>query len=334
MSTLSKKTKGQLVEIAEDLNIDIGDCKVKKDVYEVVKKFFLENSDKFDENSKYYELAALSKFPSPKKTHFVESENGDVIEDPELEHDDDETEEADDNEEEEEEEAEEEVEAELEVDLEEDEYDDDDDEDDIDFECYTNLTKAIQHGTVPEYLELKNYEIRDYLGDPYSLNEVSFYIETAVLLFSLSQFTSIDTYLPASSLTYVPELITKIPVLAIESFNLSNFATLSVWYLTAKILPLTISYYINFTYDFDRDAFTESLAKLFLAILVFKTDVAIPSIKDELKFAFSLGNITVESFKHYGFVATLNLRDIFGNWILIDALFTSILALYANLAFV
>jgi hypothetical protein len=321
MSTLSKKTKGQLVEIAEDLNIDISDCKVKKDVYDAVRDYFIENADIFDENSKYYELALLSKFGSPKKTVFIESEDGDVKEVDIIEEsvaDDEETEE----------------EVPSDISKEEDEDDDDDEDEDFDLENYTNFVKAIKHGNLSEYLELKNYEVRDFLGDPYTLNELTFYIETFVLLVSLSEFTSLDSYLPSSVLEYIPSSISQLPVLSHENFSVAKLSTLSLWYLTAKTLPLIVSYYINFTYDFDRDAFTEALAKLFLAVIIFKTDVGIPSIKDEVKYAFSLGDISRETVRHFIFVAILNLRDIFGNWILLDAVFTSILSLYANLAFV
>ncbi|KGK35383.1 hypothetical protein JL09_g5466, partial [Pichia kudriavzevii] len=121
--------------------------------------------------------------------------------------------------------------------------------------------------------------------------------------------------------------------LSVDSFTCENIVTVSLWYLFAKALPLFFSYYINFTYDFDRDAFTEALAKLFFAIIVFKADVP-TTIKDEIKYAFTYDSISVSTFKHFAYVATANLRYIFGNWVLIDALFTSILALYANLAFV
>lgn len=327
MSTLSKKTKGQLVEIAEDLNIDISNCKVKKDIYEVVRDYFTENGDKFDENSKYYEFAILSKIPSPKKTVFVESDDGDVKEIDVVEEVADEEETEDANDDEETEDADEDNE-------DSDGYEDEDDDDDFDIEHYTNLRQAIAHKHFLEYLEIKNYELRSYLGDPYTLNELTFYVETAVLLFSLVKYTPISTYLSSNVLSLVPSCVSDLPFLSLETFSVANLSTFSLWYLTSKTLPLVFSYYVNFTYDFDRDAFTESLAKLFLAIIIFKTDINFPSVKDEIKYAFSLGNITCETFKHFIFVATLNLRDTFGNWVLLDALFTSILALYANLAFV
>lgn len=324
MSTLSKKTKGQLLEIAEELNIDVSDCKVKKDVYETVKEYFVKNADEFDENSKFYELASVSKLGSGKKsTIYIEGEDGDVKQIDVIEDEDVETEEAEDDEDDNE-------------DDEEDGNDDDEDEDedDIDFECYTNLVKAVQHGTVREYMELKNYEIRDYLGDPYTLNEIAFGLESAFLLYSLSSFTSLDTYLPSSVVQYLPNSILNLPVLSTETFSIKNGVTSLLWYLSAKVFPVFFSYYVNFTYDFDRDAFTEALAKLFVSILIFKTDIGFSSVTDELKYTFSFGNVTVATMKHFWFVATLTLRDVFGNWVLLNALFTSILALYANLAFV
>ncbi|GAV28125.1 hypothetical protein PMKS-001593 [Pichia membranifaciens] len=338
MSTLSKKTKGQLVEIAQDLDIDIAECKVKKDVYEAVRDYFISNSEKFDENSKYYELAVLSKFGSPKKTVFIESENGDVKEVDVAEEDDDETEEAEDNEDgdadeddDEDEDAEDDDDEDEDAEDDEDE-DDDEDDDDFDFECYTSLVKAIQHGTVSEYLELKNYELRDYLGDPYTINELTFSIETAVLLYRLISLTTLDTYLPSSVLKYLPAFAQTFPVISASSFNLANAASLFLWLVSAKALPLIFSYYVNFTYDFDRDAFTESLAKLFLAIIVFKSDFTLSTVGNEIKYAFR--DNACEAVKHYAFVATLKLKDTFQNWVLINALFTSILSLYANLAFV
>lgn len=338
MSTLSKKTKGQLVEIAQDLGIDIADCKVKKDVYEVVRDYFISNSDKFDENSKYYELAVLSKFGSPKKTVFIESENGDVKEVDIAEEDDDETEEAEDNDEGEAEyddegnDNDEEDDEEDEDEDEDDEDDEDEDDEEFDFERYTNLVQAFKHGTVSEYLELKNYEIRDYLGDPYTINELTFNIETAVLLYRLTTLTTLDTYLPSSVLEYLPECVHNFPVFSTASLDITNLTTLLLWLLSAKALPLIFSYYVNFTYDFDRDAFTESLAKLFFAIIVFRADFPLSTVGNEIKYVFR-DNLR-ETVKHYVFVGTLNLRDTFHNWILLDALFTSILSLYANLAFV
>lgn len=335
MSTLSKKTKGQLVEIAQDLDIDIAECKVKKDVYEVVRDYFISNSEKFDENSKYYELAVLSKFGSPKKTVFIESENGDVKEVDVAEDDDDETEEAEDNDgdADEDDEDDEDAEGDEEADDDdEDDEDDDEDDEDFDFECYTSLVKAIQHGTVSEYLELKKYELRDYLGDPYTINELTFSIETAVLLYRLISLTTLDTYLPSSVLKYLPAFAQTFPVISTSSFNLTNAASLVLWLVSAKALPLIFSYYVNFTYDFDRDAFTESLAKLFLAIIVFKSDFTLSTVGNEIKYAFR--DNAYEAVKHYAFVATLKLKDTFQNWVLINALFTSILSLYANLAFV
>lgn len=325
MSTLSKKTKGQLLEIAEELGIDVTDCKVKKDVYETVKEYFINSAGEFDENSKFYELATLSKLGSNKKTSiYIEGEDGDVkeVDVIEDEDEDDETEEAED----------EDNEDEVENESEEDE--DEDDEDDLDFECYTNLVKAIQHGTVSEYLELKNYEIRDYLGDPYTLNELTFNLESAFLLYALSSFTTVDAYLPSAVLQFAPSFISKLPALSTETFTVGNAVTVLIWYLSTKIFPVFFSYYVNFTYDFDRDAFTEALAKLFVSILIFKTDIGFNSVTGEIKYAFSFGDLSVTTVKHFVFVATLTLRDVFGNWVLLNALFTSILALYANLAFV
>lgn len=328
MSTLSKKTKGQLIEIAEELDIDLADCKVKKEVYEAVKDYFVKNAEDFDENSKFYELATISKLGSNKKsTVYVEGEDGqveevDVIIEDDSNEEDVETEEAESSEEA------------GEVDEDDFEDSDEDDEDDLDFECYTNLVKAIQHGTVKEYIELKNYEIRDCLADPYTINEISFGLESAFLLYSLASFTTIDAYLPSTVSSYLPNVISNLPVLSKNSFTITNAATALLWYLSGNLLPVIFSYMVNFTYDFNRDAFTEALAKLFIAILVFKTDLGYISITDEVKYKLSFGNAIINSFKHFSFAATLNLRDIFGNWVLLNALFTSILALYANLAFV
>ncbi|TID21931.1 hypothetical protein CANINC_003415 [Pichia inconspicua] len=337
MSTLSKKTKGQLLEIAEELNIDVSDCKVKKDVYEVVKEYFIKNANDFDENSKFYELASISKLGSGKKsTIYIEGENGDVKQIDVIEDEDIETEEAEDENDDEENGngEEEDIDDDEDDEYNEDEGDDNEDDDDIDFECYTNLVKAVQHGTLREYMELKNYEIRDYLGDPYTLNEITFGLESAFLLYSLSSFTSLDTYFSSSVSQYLPNSLLKLPTLTTETFSFQNGVTVLLWYLAAKVFPVFFSYYVNFTYDFDRDAFTEALAKLFVSILIFKTDIGFNSITDELKYTFSFGNVTLATFKHFLFVSTLTLRDVFGNWILLNALFTSILALYANLAFV
>ncbi|GMM48016.1 hypothetical protein DAPK24_046140 [Pichia kluyveri] len=326
MSTLSKKTKGQLVEIAEDLNIDITDCKVKKEIYEVVHAYFVNNADKFDENSKYYEIASLAKLGSPKKTVYIDIEE---TENKNNDDDDDETEEAEDDD------SDEKVENEEDDDDDDDDtYEYDDDDDDFDYENYTNIVKAFKTNNLSEYFELKNYEIRDYLGDPYTLNELAYYIETTYLFYSLISLTPLDSYLPSKALEYLPTTISKIPVLSSEIFSTASVSTFLLWGLISKALPLVFSYYVNFTYDFDRDAFTESLAKLFLAILVFKTDIDLANLKDEIKYVFSIGDIKFVTFKHFFLIAVFNLRNVFGNWILLDALFTSILSLYANLAFV
>ncbi|KAG0687564.1 CAAX geranylgeranyltransferase alpha subunit [Pichia californica] len=327
----------QLVEIAEDLAIDIAECKVKKDIYETVRDYFYENADQFDENSKYYELAVLSKFGSPKKTVFIESDNGDVNEVDIIEEDDedDETEEA--------EEAEDAEEAAGENDDDDDEeVDDEDDEDDEEYEYdeeldfdYTppTLLESIKEGTLYEYIEDKNDEVKDYLTDPYSINELVFFFETFAVLKALTS-TTLDSYLPDSVSEYVPKFILSTKVISKDSFTLLNLSIVLLWTLVGKILPVIISNYINFTYDFDRDAFVESLAKLFIAIVVFKSDISLKSIGDEFKFSWTLNATVLSYFKHYIFQAALSLRGILNNWVLVDALFTSILALYANLAFV
>lgn len=342
MSTLSKKTKGQLVEIAEDLEIDISDCKVKKEVYDAVRDYFAANSDKFDENSKYYELAVLSKFGSPKKTVYIESDDADdgevethvevkeedddaEVKEEEEDDDDDETEEAEDN----------------------DDGDDGDDDDageqvdeeevyevDLDYVYPLSLCDAIKQGTLREYFEDKNDELRDYLADPYTLNDLVFSIETAILLYTSSSTTSLDTYLPDTVLQYVPECVSQLPALSTETFATSNIAKVLVWSIVGKVLPLIFSYYVNFTYDFERDAFTEAICKLFLAIVVFKADIPISAVKEEIRYDCSLFPSIFSSANHYALESVLGLRNVFGNWVLIDALFISILALYGNLAFV
>ena len=340
MSTLSKKTKGQLLEIAQDLNIELGNRKVKRDIADAIQNYLVENGDDITQNSKYYELATLTKLSSPKKTVFIEIDTKEEDEgEAEVEGEDDEedeTEEADDDQVEVEEFDEDEENAfdDDDDDVDDEDEDDDEDDDDFDYECYTNLVKALKHGTLSEYIELKNYEVRDYLGDPYTLNELAFYLESIVLATSLLSYTPARMYLPASVLEYVPATIADINVISTSSFNLTNLSTFLIWVLTAKFLPLIFSYYVNFTYDFERDAFTESLAKLFFAIIIFKTDFNVPTLKDEVKYNFAIGDVKIETIKHFVFVATLQLREVFGNWILLDALFTSILSLYANLAFV
>lgn len=309
-----------MLEIAQDLDIDLGSRKVKRDIADAIQTHLEENADEITPNSKYYELASLIKLESPKKTVFIDIDTKEG--------------EGDDDGEDETEEADEDLEVdEIEYDEEYDE-DDDEDDDDFDYENYTNIVKAFKNGTLSEYFELKNYEVRDYLGDPYTLNELAFYLETAVLVYSLISYTTLQTYIPNSVLSYVPSKIAETSFISTSSFSAANISTVLLWIASAKILPLVFSYYVNFTYDFERDAFTESLAKLFLAIVIFKTDFTVPTLKEEVMYTFSIGNLKIETFKHFLFVATLNLRGIFGNWVLIDSLFISILSLYANLAFV
>lgn len=314
MSTLDKKTKAQLAEIADELDLDHAGCKVKKHYVELLTDYFNSNFQDMDADHKYYDLAAVT-VPT---AVVIGSEEDDEDED---------------------EESSEAVEdilagAEDEDDEEEEEDDDEDDDDDLDFECYTSFTKALKAGTLPEYLELKNFELKDYLGDPYSINDITFFIETSVLLFNLVQFTSLSSYVSDHGNKYLAAVLAKIPTIDVGCLNISNASILSLWYLSAKALPCIFSYYVNFTYDFERDAFIEALAKLFLAVVIFQTDVNIPSVKDELKYTFGLGNVGIQTFKHLLYTSTVSLRAIFGNWILLDAVFISVLALYANLAFV
>ncbi len=57
MTTLSKQTKAQLAEIAENLGIDVSGCRIKRDFYATIKDYFHEHYDEFEPGSQYYDLA-------------------------------------------------------------------------------------------------------------------------------------------------------------------------------------------------------------------------------------------------------------------------------------
>lgn len=316
--SLSKKTKTELLRMAEELELEL-DSKLKKpEVLDAVKEYFISNADDFDENHKLYEYVRLVNLGSPKKNSFeiVDSEEG------------------------EEENPVEEIIEESEDSYSVDDYDSDEDPD---YELAYTLSDAFRTKRWGEYFEIKQLELRDYLSDPYSLNELSFIIEASVLFASITQWTTAGSYVYACCVekpvisTLMP-LLNSIPVIDIKSLNLQNVAIAHIFLLFSYAIPNLISNFINFTYDFSQDAFTFALSKLFFAIVLFKSEISVPNvILQDVKYHFSAlldGPNTLAVLKHTATVATFELREIFGNWIIIGAIFTSILAFYANLSFI
>lgn len=314
--SLNKKTKSQLAEIAEELAIDITDCKVKNDILEAVKAHLLANANDYNENSKYYETVQVLKLAQPKPVTVSEED------------------------EDEDEEEEENVEGENPEDSEdssESDDDDYDDDDDIEFVFHTTLSEAISERNLGQYFEYKSLEIRDYLSDPFSINDVALAIETFFLLSSLAKFSPLESHLPTSINSYVPSSVGQLPILDYSTFTLSSASTVLIWIIASYVIPNLGSYYLNFTYDFQRDAFTYSLTKLFVAIVVFKA--AIPSNLLVMEAKYTLANLfssasIFQTINHGVFIGLANLRETFDNWIIIEAIFTSILAFYANLSFI
>lgn len=309
--SLNKKTKTQLTDIAEDLELDIAICKVKQDIIDAIKAHLLENAADFDENSKYYETVQVLKLAQPKTVEVEEEESAEEIAEEGSDDEEDDEDESDD-----------------------DDYDEDDD---IEFVFHTTLGEAIKERNLGQYFEYKSLEIRDYLSDPFSINDVALGIETAFLLFSLSTFSPLESHLPGSITSYLPCWVSKLPILDCCSFTLSSASTVLIWVIASYVIPNLGSYYLNFTYDFQRDAFTHSLTKLFIAIVVFKSTIPANVLVMEAKYTlaslFSSASV-FQTVNHGVFIGLANLRETFDNWIIIEAIFTSILAFYANLSFI
>ncbi|VEU24219.1 DEKNAAC105337 [Brettanomyces naardenensis] len=342
MSTLSKQTKAQLAEIAENLGIDVTNCRVKKEYYETIRDFFQEHYDEFTPGSPYYDLAHASRLPlgsSPRKV--VVS-----VDDSELE-----TEQEEEGEEGEEGEGEEEEEEAEEGEVEEEEEEEDGEsttalqKKGCSF-CVTswapvkNLIESDQVQSVLEYVSEKNQEVREYLSDPYSINDIVFTLETIFLLTKFYHTVELGSIvqIPDSIKESLPEPILSLPVFDFASLKTQFFATVAIWLIVALGLPKIVSYYVNFTYDFEYDSFTFALAKLFFGLILFRAHINTSEIQRDLDWEFGTKEFSIayalKTLEHVALTSTIFLRNTFGNWVLVDALFTTLISLYANLAFV
>lgn len=328
MTNLSKQTKAQLADIAANLDIDVSSCRFKRDFYEAVREYFEDHFDEFTAESPYYELAQNSrKLFAPKKVVTVSDESSEG--------------------ETEQEETEEEQKPEDDVEEEEEEEDKKDDEESTGckwslcaFPPIKSLLKCEKLALFRESVSEKNQELREYLSDPYSINDITFALETIFLLSKFWHTVSLGSFscLPATLKEKLPAFILNIPVFDYNSLDRNTFGSIFLWFLFSLCLPKTVSYYINFTYDFEYDSFTFALAKLFLGIILFKTTINTAEIQRDLDFQFGDKACTltyiVQTFEHVLLTSTIFLRNTFGNWALVDAAFTVVVALYANLAFV
>ncbi|QPG75170.1 hypothetical protein FOA43_002518 [Brettanomyces nanus] len=337
MSTLSKQTKAQLAEIAENLGIDVSGCRIKRDYYETIRDFFQEHYDQFTPGSPYYDLAHASRLAtaslgSPRKVVALDEDSSEgETEQEEAEDDEAEEAEAEDGDEEEAEEK--------------PEDDESADENTKSF-CAKYLVplKSCFHcekvNSVAEYISDKNQEVRDYLSDPYSINDVVFILESLFLFSKFYHTVELGSIsqIPPSIKEQLPNCALSLPVFDVFSLDSTFFATTGLWLFFALGLPKTISYYINFTYDFEYDSFTFALAKLFLGLILFRSHINTSEIQRDLDFEFATKECSVscvlQAFEHAVLKSTIFLRNTFGNWILVDALFTTLISLYANLAFV
>lgn len=319
--SLNKKTKSQLSDIAEELALDIAECKVKQDIINVIKAHLLENAEDFDEDSKFYETLQVFKLSQPKQPVEEEEEEVEVVEGLDSEVD-----------------SEEESEGESDEGSEDSTDYDYSSDDEVEFVFQIGLLDALKEGKLSQYTEYKSLEIRDYLSDPYSINDVAFAIETVLLIQHLIHYTPLINYTPGVVASYLPSFILNIPVSDLSSsINLSSITTLAIWFLVSYVIPNLGSYYLNFTYDFQKDAFTYSLTKLFIASVVFKVDIPEFALLNEVKYNFAnlLSTATIcQTVTHSYFMGLVTLRSLFGNWIIIEAIFTSVLAFYANLSFI
>lgn len=210
--------------------------------------------------------------------------------------------------------------------------------DDSDFEIEyiynISLIDAIKEKKILQFLEFKSLEARDYLSDPFSINDLAFYIETAVLALSLSKWTTLDSYLPNAVSDVLPNFVNSLTTLDVSNtFCLVHIFAMAFWVLSGYFLPQIGSYYINFSEFLDHDAFVACLVKLFVSVIVFKSEL--PSVFEaDVKYnivgLFS-GNGILQTINYAIVLALAHLRFIFGNWVLIEAAFSAVLALYANL---
>lgn len=347
MTTLSKQTKAQLAEIAANLGIDVSGCRIKRDFYATIKDYFQEHYDEFKPGSPYYDLAHSSRLAaagSPKKAVVVteevssegETEQENTEEAKEYDNEDDETEEEDLKKVQESEEL-----------GESEESDNAEDTPKTKDNCalctcsplksFVECEKIAQlHAFVLE----KNEEAREYLSDPYSINDLIFIFESFVLLWNELQFTQIQSavWIPATIKAQLPSPILDWSILDFSSISTTTFASTLLWVVSFLFVPKVFSYYVNFTYDFEYDSFTFALAKLFVGLIVFKTQINTTEIQRDLDFEFTNTQCSVEFLyqytRHVILTSVIFLRNTFGNWVLIDAIFCTLISLYANLAFV
>ncbi|KAG7899623.1 hypothetical protein KL907_004975 [Ogataea polymorpha] len=311
MSLLNKKTKAQLEEIARDLDVNIKSCKVKQALVDRLTDHFLENADKFDKDHEYYDYVVSVK---------QEAQN---------ENDDDDDDESD--------------EAEI-IDVEDSDAYDSDDDFDLEPSTLDKILDYIDNDTlyeVADYIAEKNYELRDYLSDPFTINDFTVVGEFIYLYLYFAKSIALGDirFVPQVVKSNLPAAVLKTPVTDLTHFLDANFwSTVLLWLLVSYGAPKLTSYYVNFTYNFEYDPFIFALAKLLFGLILFKTDVTRHDIKDELVFQFSFKHYSVDYaaklFKHYLLTSTLLLRNYFGNWALIGDFFTTFVALYANLSFI
>ncbi|ODV84629.1 hypothetical protein CANARDRAFT_29153 [[Candida] arabinofermentans NRRL YB-2248] len=342
--SLTHKTKIQLTDIADDLNIDVSDCKFKKDIAERLSAFFVEHAFSFPEDSKYYDFAKYAAGGASKQSSPIKSKKKVTIDDSPIGILEDES--VDEAEVEvatgsgdEDEEAE--VEAEAEAESEEAEASESDEPKGSAVSLACTKLKVFKSKfnceAISDYIETKNFEIREELSDPFTINTITLILQTLYLSTYFYETTTVK------SASFVPQLIADnlkdytivdLAVLIKPSF-LSTFA---LWFLASYLVPKAVSFYVNFTYDFEFDPFIHSLTKLLATLILFKLEINASDIQSEIAFQFTKSSFSygflVKYARHLALQSLVLLRGAFGNWVLIEAVFSSIVAIYANLSFI
>ncbi|GME72911.1 unnamed protein product [Ambrosiozyma monospora] len=391
--SLSKLTKRELQDLADEMEIDVSGFSLKKDYYLGVKEYLNVHKNEFSPGHKYYDWAhsfrnVASSSPTKRQIDYSiavntsddESSDDDEeikvekSEEPEIVPEVKQEEESDDSDEEEsdsdadtgdeevqlkEEENDEEEEAEEEAneqDEEAEEDDNDDDEEDAEDEEEDEITVFLEENRTSgpaiatvlakfgkilkrsqpksekldkaeNYILERNYRAREFLSDPYHINDWLYILETLVLLWSFTTFINVEYYVPESLQEHIPEFLLSQRAFDYHSFNFESVSTVALWAFSTYLIPTIFSYYMNFTYDFEYDAFTFALIKFVVSLIVFKT------VKEPYALAED-GCCLVEYAKYIVINGAISLEETFGNWVVIGSLVTSVIALYANLTFV
>lgn len=332
MSTLSKQTKAQLSEIAEAIGLDTAGLRVKKDFYDAVKDYFLETE--LAPSDPYYELARASRLLGKGKPTVIIAEE-------EEEDDDDEDDDSEGSTEQE---------------------DDEDDESESTFAKIKNalLLKKQEHAVAKKkrkakfilfvildafvhyekvklfkkFVAKKSDQLREYLSDPYTINQLFFVFETLLLLSKYNSKIPLGDALHASDAVKdkLPEWFTSAPVTDLSVLNQKDFwAVVGLWSFVAYFVPTFVSYFVNFTYDFKYDCFTYALTKLFIAVILFNES---SSWAQWTHADILLADSTCEAFQNALRTSARVLQATYGNLVVFDSIFAALISLYANLAYV